>query len=161
MRHMPDRFLRGLKRGSFKNMIPDIILKTKHLVFEKSEFLIDLKENYQGRKYLEVTQTIHQGEKVISSSLKINPKILNTLVTALLEFDDQEDKAASIPKDKYGKDLEKLKAAYLKGSTLESLRLQFPKYSVEEMETMLRNDGIVIVDQVFKPPKRKFFRKKR
>ena len=42
-------------------MLPDIILKTKLLEFEKSSFLIDLKETAKGKKYLEITQTIVNG----------------------------------------------------------------------------------------------------
>lgn len=131
MRHMPDRFLRGFGGGSsFTNKLPDKILKTKHLIFEKSEFLIDLKESSSGKQYLEITQTINKGKKNISGSIKVNPEILNTLVAALLKFDGQEEMAASIPKDRYGQDLEKIKSAYLKGSTLESLRLQFPDFTI-------------------------------
>ena len=143
-------------------MISDIVLKTKLLSFEKSAFLIDLKETSGGKKYLEITQTIHDDENERQSTIKVNPKILNTLVATLLEFNGEEEKAAAIPKYGYGKDLEKLRTAYLKGSTLESLQLQFPGYSVEEMEGMLRADGISIANQLYTPPKmkRKFRRRK-
>jgi len=40
------------------------------------------------------------------------------------------------------------------------LKLQFPKYSLEEMESMLREDGIAIVDQEYKPKKERYFRRK-
>lgn len=136
-------------------MLSDTILKTKLLEFDKSSFLIDLKETSNGQKYLEITQTIFQGSNEKRSSIKINPKILNTLVATLLEFDGQEDKAIAIPKDQYGQDLEKIKSAYWKGSTLESLTLQFQQYSVAEMENMLRENGVAIVNQSYTPPKSK------
>lgn len=141
-------------------MFPDQILKTKFLTFEKSDFLIDLKETVSGIKYIEITQTIHSKEGDRQSILKINPKILNTLVAALLEFNDQEEWAKALPKDQFGEDLEKIQSAYLKGISLESLSLQIPKYSVEQMEAMLRGEGIAIVNQ--NPPyikKRKFFKR--
>jgi len=45
-------------------MLPDNILKTKFLTFEKSDFLIDLKEASNGKKYLEITQTIYDSLSV-------------------------------------------------------------------------------------------------
>jgi len=92
--------------------------------------------------------------------IKVNLKVLNTLVATLLEFDGQYERAASTSKVQYGKDLEKLQSAYLKGSTLESLQLQFPKYSVDEMKGMLRADGVAIANQVYRPPKRRYFKKR-
>jgi len=142
-------------------MIQDITLKTKHLEFEKSSYLVDLKQTSAGSKYLEITQTLFQGNVVRKSSIKINPNNLNTLVATLLEFDSREEKAPTIPKAINRKDLEKLKSAYLKGSTLESLQLQFPQYTVEEMAAMLRKDGIAVVNQVYVPAKKRYFRRRR
>lgn len=142
--------------------ILDPILNTKHLLFDKTEFLIDLRQTAKGTRYLEITQTIH-ANKAHRATIKINPKILNTLVKTLLEFNGQHDEAAAIPKDQYGEELEKLKTAYLKGAALESLKLQFSKYTVEEMEAMLRAEGIAIADQVYKQPKnrKQFWRRGR
>ncbi len=142
-------------------MLSDIIIKSKLLEFEKSSFLIELKRTSKGKKYLQITQTIADGEHSRSSIIKVNPKILNTLLASLLEFNGEVDRAAAIPKDVYGKDLAKLKAVYLKGSTLESLQLQFPQYSVEDMEAMLRADGVAVVNQVYTPPKKRYYRRKR
>lgn len=78
-------------------MLHDIILRTKLLEFEKSAYLIDLKQNSAGVKYLEITQTIFQGNVEKVSSIKINPNNLNTLVATLLAFDGREEKSATVP----------------------------------------------------------------
>jgi len=54
-------------------MLPDITLKTKLLEFDKSSFLIDLKETSQGKKYIEITQTILFGKESKQSSIKVIP----------------------------------------------------------------------------------------
>jgi len=83
-------------------------------------------------------------------------------VATLLEFNGDEEKAAVIPRYGYGKDLEKISSAYLKGLPLEALKLQFPQYTIEEMEGMLRAEGISIVDQGYTPKKtNKFYRRRR
>ena len=82
------------------------------------------------------------------------------MVATLVEFNDQGVEASAIPKDNYGKDLEKIKTAYLKGSTLESLQLQFPTYSIENMEVMLRNEGIAVTKQTYTPKKKRYFRRR-
>ena len=131
-------------------MNSDRILKTKHLIFEKSDFLIDLKQTSTGSRYFEITQTIHNGNGH-RACLKINPKVLHSLVASLLELNGQPEKAATIPADQSRQDFEKLKNAYLKGVSLESLQLQFPGYTIAEMEAMLRNEGISVVNQPYKP----------
>lgn len=142
-------------------MIPDLILKTRLLEFEKSAFLIELKKTYGDKPYLEITQTILDGKESRPSVIKINPNILNTLVATLLELNGEEERAAAIPKDTYGKDLEKIQTAYMKGTPLESLRLQFPSYSVEQMEAMLRAEGVAIANQVYTPPPKRYYRRRR
>ena len=120
------------------------ILKTTHLEFDKSSFLIDLIKHTNGVRYVEITQTIQNGEKG-SHSIKINPYVLDRLIETLQEYTieipkKEVRKKGYLPESKK----QKIQDCYLKGLSLKDLAMQFEQ-SEEEIKRVLISRGIVVV----------------
>ncbi len=129
------------------------IIETTQIEFSKSSFLIDLVEHDCGKLYIEIEQVILNQENK-KSTLKINPSVLFNIIQVLIKYQDK------LPKESHKEinyitqiDQEKIIRNYLKGLSINDLALQF-NGNQEQVEAILRNNGIDIVDNVLHKSKR-------
>lgn len=150
------------------------ILKTTLLEYEKSAFLIDLVKHNTGRQYVRIIQTIEEQESYTDKVIKINPSLLDDIVSVLNSYRElipglKDENQAGInltrTKAQSGGLTESAKTAiqnrYLKGVSISDLAIQFD-CKKELIEQILNNNGISIVDNT--PPKsfyKRFKSKKR
>ncbi len=133
------------------------ILETTQLEFDKSDFLIDLVEYDNGQLYIEIVQTILNSNQK-AESIKINPSVLTDIIKVLQNYQAKLPKESKLEiKHLTEIDQQKIQERYLKGVSIKDLTMQFDQ-TYELIEMVLRNKGIVIVDNEFHKPK--FWRKK-
>ncbi len=134
------------------------ILKTTLLEYEKSAFLIDFVKHSSGKKYVSITQTIHDEESDHLRTIKINPSLLSDIVKVLNTYLDIfpviKDEPKRIENDTRHKLRPKgltesqktaIQERYLKGVSIPDLTIQFD-CKAELIEQILNNSGIAIVD---------------
>jgi 3-deoxy-D-arabino-heptulosonate 7-phosphate (DAHP) synthase len=133
------------------------ILETTQLEFDKSAFLIDLVKHDKGKLYIEIVQTINDGNSSVNT-IKINPTILTDLLKVLQSY--QAKIPANNPievKHLTDTDQQKIQDRYFKGVSVKDLALQFDQ-TEELIEMILRNRGVSIVSNEI--PKSKRWRKR-
>jgi len=131
------------------------ILKTTLLEYEKSAFLIDFVKHSSGKKYVRITQTIHDEASDHLRTIKINPSLLIDIVKVLNAYHDLfpviKDEPKRIENDtRRPKGLTEpqktaIQERYLKGVSIPDLTIQFD-CKAELIEQILNNNGIAIVD---------------
>jgi len=120
------------------------IVKTVHLEYEKSAFLIDLVKHNNGQLFVEIVQTINSENKIVQS-IKINPSILPEIINVLLDYQTEfttkpKSKTLELSYD----DQQKIQDRYLKGVPIKDIAMQYGR-SPKLIEMILRNRGIEIV----------------
>jgi hypothetical protein len=123
------------------------IIKTIQLEYEKSSFLIDLVKHQNGKLFISINQIVHkENGGNISQEIKINPAILDDILSTLSNFKKEIEKTskvvskAHISEDKNSEIIKR----YLKGIEIKDLALQFD-CSVEIIEQILTNNNIVVM----------------
>ncbi len=138
------------------------LLKTVHLEFEKSTFLMDLVEENQ-HKYVRVSQTILDEENGLKRELKINPSVLRSLILGLESLESELPEGGNQPKPPKKKPVKSLNPnqqseivrRYLKNVKAEDIAMQFD-CSQELVEQILRNHNVVVIsNNDHDPPKRR------
>lgn len=130
------------------------ILETTHLEFDKSSFLIEIIKHRNGKKYVEINQTIHENDGNLHS-IKINPQILDEIIDVLQQYQSKllVKSNKPIPEDTQ----REIQNRYLKGISLKELALQF-RLKQDVIEGILRSRGIEIISNEI--PKNKKYRKR-
>lgn len=133
------------------------ILETTQLEFDKSAFLIDLVKHDRGKLYIEIVQTIKDGDSGVNT-IKINPTILTDLLKVLQNYQAKIPANNTIEvKHLTDADQQKIQNRYFKGVSVKDLALQFDQ-TEELIEMILRNRGVSIVSNEI--PKSKRWRKR-
>ncbi len=139
------------------------ILQTERLLFDKSEFLIDMVRHTNGGIYVEIIQTILNSRDG-QSSIKLNSNVLTDIIKVLQNYH------ANIPKDPNSSynhltDIEqqKIQDRYLKGISIKDIAMQINQ-TEKLVEMILLNKGISVVPQNLPlnrfDPKRKIWYRK-
>lgn len=129
------------------------ILETTQLEFDKSAFLIDLVKHDRGKLYIEIVQTISDGNSSVNT-IKINPTILTDLLKVLQNYQAKIHSSDIIEvKHLTDADQQKIQDRYFKGVSVTDLALQFDQ-TEELIEMVLRNKGISIISNEIPKPKR-------
>ena len=123
------------------------ILKTKHVEYENSAYLIDLVQHSGGQKYVAITQkNLLTGKDQI---IKIRPGAIVQIANAL--FNSHPDHVENdLSEKKFPNTLEdqKIIGSYLKGLTIKEISVIYGK-SEKVIEQTLRNNDIEITEQKF------------
>ena len=120
------------------------IIESHPLIFEKSCFIVDLIKHRNGRKYVEIIQTIN-NEKTKKQSIKLNPSALGDVIEVL----DQLNKKIKSERKSSGKPFQvdqskEIQKRYLTGVPIKELSMQF-KVPQRLIEDVLVKSGIEIV----------------
>lgn len=138
------------------------ILKTTLLEYDKSTLIIDLIKHANGHLYIEVEQVIHFANHTSQAQkIKINPSILDDIITTLRSFEKVIPKRTKSPRNYFSNNRkEELKRRYFKGVSIKDLALQFG-CSNKIIEQILSNDGIEIVNNEIPKPRSGYRYKRR
>ena len=122
------------------------VVKAQVLEFEKSSFLIELKEHHLGDLYLSVTQTIKSTNQT-EQTLRINPAYLKKLVNVMKALCPEEEQTQLKVRDKLKKPgaVDAIINTYLKGVDLKSLALLYD-VTVSDIEELLRLNDVPIIE---------------
>lgn len=120
------------------------ILETTQLEFDKSSFLIDLVRHQTGRRYIEITQNIH-NQRNRGRVIQLNPQVVDQLVEVLQRYQKQltqprSNKRLSVSKSRQ----QKVQDRYFKNVPINEIGMQLG-LSEREVEAILRKRGIQIV----------------
>ncbi len=140
----------------------DTEIKTTLLEYEKSTFLLDLVKHENGELYIAIQQTIQlNNNKTEVQKIKINPTIIDDLISVLNEYRGQLPKIKKKPKNYLSPErYSEIVKRYLKGNIrIKDLAIQFDT-TEEIIEQVLRNKGIAIINEEA-PKKKKVFRFRR
>lgn len=127
------------------------ILKTTQLEFDKSDFLIDLVEHYNGQLYIEIVQTILDTNKK-EGTIKINASVLSDIIKVLQNYHAKLPQKSNFEiKHLTEIDQNKIETRYLKGVEIKDLAMQFDQ-TYELIEMVLRNKGLEILKNEMPKP---------
>jgi len=119
------------------------VVETKLLEYDKSNFILELIQNYSNLYYVEIVQSIQDED--INRKLKINPNALADIIKVLQNFHAKIEKKQKVKELFYTEKTEQeIIKRYFKGISVKDLALQFD--SAEELiEMILRNNDIVVM----------------
>lgn len=137
------------------------IIESSLLTFEKSNFLLELKQIKEGDQYLSITQTTNKGA-YYEQTLNINPKYVAVLISEIKALLDNKEliKKETNQKGKIFKiDANSIVNNYLKGVPAKDLAM-INDCTEEDIENILIENNIPIINHI-KPEIEKYRRRKR
>lgn len=141
------------------------IIETKLIEYNKSTFVIDLKEHSSGQLYVEIDQTVHNYPNE-QRCIKVNPFLLDGLILTLQNYQAKisEDQLKKNDPSKHNTNYKELSSKvislYFKGISINNLAIQLG-IEKNQIKQILGNEGIEIVsNEVSKYNKRKNRRNK-
>ena len=122
----------------------EVIETTQKLEFDKSSFLIDMVRHQTGRRYIEITQNIH-NQRNRGRVIQLNPLVVDQLVEVLQRYQKQlaeprSKKSLNASKSRQ----QKVQDRYFKNVPMKEIGMQLG-LSEQKVEAILRKRGIQIV----------------
>ncbi len=137
------------------------IVATEQFDYENNSYVIDLVQHEDHLYTVEIIQSKSIKLSLEQSRIVINPAVLSQFIKVLQNFNAKSLLNPSFYKKHLSAlDEKHIQESYLKGVSIKNLAIQFDQ-SVELIEMVLRNNGIVLAEN--KPPRywRKPYRRKK